>query len=235
MKPWLALLPCALAAACTEKVDQPERTQSLAVAVRLPGGQPLPAPGEPPLPLPAGNADLEFDVQALRPDGSPDDGFEGFVRVSVVPGAVVEVSGDAAQGRNVLLLGGKAANQRVKIRNPRGKTRLWVEDIGYIPDDPAKPRAPTASTMTATASRFFQRIRAVLANDNTENGGTYVRRVPARALRVAATSETCRARRHDALRARIGGGRDELACGADRDAHRGRRFLRYRRERHARV
>lgn len=175
MKPWLALLPCALAAACTEKVDQPERTQSLAVAVRLPGGQPLPAPGEPPLPLPAGNADLEFDVQALRPDGSPDDGFEGFVRVSVVPGAVVEVSGDAAQGRNVLLLGGKAANQRVKIRNPRGKTRLWVEDIGYIPDDPAKPPACANGVDDDGDGEadFPADPGCAFANDNTENGGTY--------------------------------------------------------------
>ncbi|MBK7582143.1 MAG: hypothetical protein IPI67_18295 [Myxococcales bacterium] len=181
-------LVCLLAAAglvssaCTEKLDQqPDRTQSLAVTVRLPNGQPLPQLGEPPLPLPTGLAELDFDVQAVRPDGSPDLAFEGFVRVSSVPGSVVDVSGPGAQGRNVLLLGGQALGLKTHVSNARGATRLWVEDIGYIPDDPAKPPA-CANGLDDDGDGlvdFPKDPGCAFANDATENAGTYAAGVSA--------------------------------------------------------
>lgn len=168
----LVLGVCACAPAT---VEQPERTQTLKVTVRLPNGQPLPKPGEAPLPLPADLVELDFDVQALRPDGSPDTGFEGYVRVSAVPATVVDVVGAGAQGRNVLVLGGAALNQKTHLRNARGATRLWVEDIGYIPEDPGKPPA-CANGIDDDAdglSDYPEDPGCAFANDNTENPGTF--------------------------------------------------------------
>ncbi len=145
------------------------------VNVRLPSGDPLPAISDPPLTLPTGPVDLDFDVQAFTGDGSPNVGFQGFVRMSAVPGAVVSVTGDAASGRNVLLLGGQALNQRITIDNARGPTRLWAEDIGYIPEDPSKPPACSNGVDDDDDGLvdFPQDPGCAFANDDDEDGGTY--------------------------------------------------------------
>jgi hypothetical protein len=160
---------------CTEQKKPPERTERLEVAVRLPSGDPLPALGEPPLPLPAGNVELDFDVRALKADGSLDAGFNGFVRMSAVPGAVVSVTGTAASGRNVLLLNGEAQNQRITIDNARGATRLWAEDIGYVPELPDKPPACADGIDNDTDGDldFPKDPGCAFANDDTEGGGSY--------------------------------------------------------------
>lgn len=86
-------------------------------------------------PLPANRGDKdevwEVSIEARSPAGDAT-GFEGMVRISVEPGAVVAVKGDGAQGRNILLKNGKATAE-VFVTAVYGPARLWVEDIGYIP------------------------------------------------------------------------------------------------------
>jgi hypothetical protein len=168
------LLGASLVGCGTENNPPADRTQTLRVTVRLSSGQPLPQVGEAPLPLPTGLVDLDFDVEALGADGQLDP-LSGFVRISSVPGSVVEVTGDRASGRNVLLLDGSAMNQHVRLRNARGSTRLWVEDIGYIPADPEKPPA-CANGIDDDGDGLVdypQDPGCAFANDDTENGGTY--------------------------------------------------------------
>jgi hypothetical protein len=160
---------------CTDKSEQPERTERLLVAVRLPNAAPLPALGEPPLPLPTGPVELDFDVQAIDADGQFDPSFNGFVRMSAVPGAVVSVTGSAASGRNVLLLNGEALGQRITVDNARGATRLWAEDIGYVPEVPEKPPscADGIDNDEDGYVDFPTDPGCAFANDNTEGPGTY--------------------------------------------------------------
>lgn len=160
---------------CTEKSEQPDRPERLLVTVRLPNGAALPALGEPPLPLPSGPIDIDFDVQAIDAEGQVDPTFNGFVRMSAVPGAVVSVTGSAASGRNVLLLDGQALNQRITLDNARGATRLWAEDIGYVPEVPEKPPscADGVDNDEDGTIDFPNDPGCAFANDNTEGAGTY--------------------------------------------------------------
>jgi hypothetical protein len=159
---------------CTEKLDQPERTQSLRVTITGVNGAPYDPTG-PVLPLPTELAELDFDVEALGPDGARDVAFEGFARVSVVPGAVVDVVGPGAQGRNLLLLGGVAAGLKTRVRNARGGTRLWIEDVGYVPGDPAQTPA-CANGLDDDGDGdvdYPEDPGCAFANDQTENPGTF--------------------------------------------------------------
>ena len=56
------------------------------------------------------------------------------MRLSLAPGTVVQVTGTGMMpsARNLLLAGGKATGvvQGTAIYGP---SRLWVEDIGYVP------------------------------------------------------------------------------------------------------
>lgn len=170
-----------LAAGCTEKVEQPERTQSLHVIVTDVNGAPL-DPSAPPLPLPGGEVDLGFIVEALRPDGTRDTGFNGFARVSAVPGSVVQIGGPCASGRNVLLLNGVAecppappAAHRAIVRNARGATRIWAEDVGYVPEDPGKPPACANGVDDDGDGNvdFPEDPGCAFANDDSEGSGTF--------------------------------------------------------------
>ncbi|MCA9594869.1 MAG: hypothetical protein KC776_16225 [Myxococcales bacterium] len=181
MKPLWALAGACLALACTAKRDIPEQTAALYVEVTLPNGDPLPGVNDAPLPLPIGEVDLDFSVRALLPSGDPDTAFKGFVRISATPGAVVSVTGDRATGRNVLLLDGQAVGQHVRIRNARGPTSLWAEDIGYVPVDPEKPPecADGIDNDKDGTIDYPQDPGCAFANDDTESGGTYAAGVSA--------------------------------------------------------
>jgi hypothetical protein len=173
-----SVLGLVLAGCGGEQVAQRERTQSLRVTVRLPNDQPLPGPEDDPLPLPTGDTELELDVEALAADGSRDETFEGFARLSAVPGAVVAVIGDRASGRNVLLLKGVAEKQRVLVKNARGVTRLWAEDVGYIPADPSNSaKMPSCANGQDDDGDglidYPQDPGCAFANDDSETSGSY--------------------------------------------------------------
>lgn len=172
----LAPVLCGLALGCSEQKPLVERTERMRVSVRLPNGDPAPGPDEPALPLPPGAiAELSIDVEALRADGMLDTSFDGFVRIAVEPGTVVELSGDRTQGRNLVLLDGVAQNQLVRIRNPRGSTRIWAEDIGYVPVDPLLPPkcANGIDDDGDGTVDFPEDPGCAFANDDTEIAGTY--------------------------------------------------------------
>jgi hypothetical protein len=175
MRRSLVLFAVAACACGTYSNPPPEQTERLHVTVRLPNGVPLPTASDPPLALPTDAVAIEFDVQALDKDGAPAPDFAGFVRISAVPGSVVEVQGDRAQGRNVLLLDGIAENQTAQVRSARGPTRLWAEDIGYVPEDPGlPPRCADGQDNDGDGLVDYPNDPGcAFANDNSETGGTY--------------------------------------------------------------
>lgn len=175
--PAVLLLPALLAAlGCSSSVPvDDQRVERLRVAVRMPDGSAVP-PQTAPLPVPLDGAqELQVDVTAELIDGKTAAVFDGFVRLSVLPGVVVEVSGDGAVGRNVLLQHGVAQNQRVRVRATRGPTRLWAEDVGYVPEDPsALPRCANGVDDDQDGLVDFpEDPGCAFANDGTETSGNF--------------------------------------------------------------
>ena len=91
-------------------------------------------------PLPANTGDssifVAVEVQAIDTTGAKID-FDGTARVSVEPGAVVQVytADGEPTARNIRLKNGKAT-AIVELTAVYGETRLLVEDLGYRPVDP---------------------------------------------------------------------------------------------------
>jgi hypothetical protein len=167
--------------ACGLEKPLPERTERMRVTLRMPNGDPPPGLEDPALPLPTGVAELVVDVEALRLDGSLDESFGGWVRISVEPGTVVELVGDRARGRNLDLEAGVALGQLVRVRNARGHTRVWAEDIGYEPGDPlASPACANGIDDDDDGELDYPgEPGCAFANDNTETGGTHATGVSA--------------------------------------------------------
>ncbi len=131
---WLA--PCAaLLGGCTESGDPPAVGHFRVVVTTVNGDAPPPV--EAPLPANAGDSNelWAFTVEAIGVDGQPDTGFDGAVRVDLEPGAVMDVTGATASGRNVLLEAGRGEGVAV-VTAMFGSARLWVEDLGYQPAPP---------------------------------------------------------------------------------------------------
>lgn len=171
----LAVVACGLAS-CTVNKPIEERTEALYVNLRAGDGSALPGVTEPPLPLPLDEeVEILVDLIARLPNGAKDDGFNGYVRISVEPGVVVSVAGDRANGRNIVLLQGEALAQRVRLRNPRGPTRLWAEDVGYVPV--SVDENPACSDGIDNDGDglidFPYDPGCAFANDDTETGGTH--------------------------------------------------------------
>lgn len=130
-------------------------------------------------------------VRALLADGSVDTNFNGYVRLSSKPGNVAAVTGPTANGRNVLLTNGVAENVGVTILAGYGNTRIWGEDVGYVPADPARvcEKAPCPAWCTvgqpclpACSNGIDDNHNNLVdaldpgcfaPNDDTEDGGTF--------------------------------------------------------------
>jgi hypothetical protein len=132
-------------------------------------------------------------VRALRVDGSLDTSFNGYVRFSSKPGSVQAVSGPNTDGRNVQLHNGVASAVTVSILAAYGDTYITAEDVGYVPADPARVCTSAATCPTrcsvgkpcppACANGIDDNDNGLidyptdpgcyLANDDTEDGGTY--------------------------------------------------------------
>ncbi len=160
---------------CTTQNEILERTEALLVEVRTTDGSALPGADESPLPLPPAEVEFEIDIRARNPDGSLDSSFQGFVRIGAEPGSIVSVSGPRASGRNVLVLDGVAEKHRIVVRNARGSTRIWAEDIGYVPSDPEKPPlcADGLDNDEDGLLDYPQDPGCAFANDDTETAGTF--------------------------------------------------------------
>jgi hypothetical protein len=128
------------------------------------------------------NQSFTFHVEAHRPDGSVDTSFNGFLRASVKPGTVASVTGPNTAGRNVQLVNGVADGVVVQIVASYGPSRIWFDDQGYVPADPARtntagmPNPPQCSDGIDNNGNGLVDFPAdpgcAYANDDTENGGT---------------------------------------------------------------
>lgn len=163
---------------CTVDGVEVPATQTFRVRVLSVDGNELP-PQEAPLPVNVGERDevWEVSVEAVGPDGNPVP-FDGYVRFSVKPGAVSAVESDAGErsGRNLRLVGGKA-NARVFATAMHGPTRLWAEDLGYVPAPegqvPACANGENDDPDEDPFTDFPNDPGCAYADDDTEGSGSF--------------------------------------------------------------
>ena len=131
-------------------------------------------------PLPANTGDrpetLSLQITAVDPTGNRF-GFDGLVRVSVEPGAVIGVvkSDGTVGGRNIRLKGGKASVD-VQVTAVYGDTHIVIEDLGYTPAKAGKTPA-CANGVNDDAEDVLIDFPAdpgcAFANDDSEESGTF--------------------------------------------------------------
>ena len=88
-------------------------------------------PGGPEARLPFTLAGVSYtlDIEAL-----PAAAFrEGWVAIRVQPGDILAVNSPGAIRSNIQLHGGRATGVTVTIAKAYGDTRIWVEDLGFVP------------------------------------------------------------------------------------------------------
>lgn len=124
-------------------------------------------------------ASTTFDLIARKGDGSVDTSFTGWLRVSIKPGAVDEVTGPSAEttsGRNVRVVAGMAKQITVKYRGAFGDVALLVSDLGYdksLVDSPNPACSDGQDNNGNGLIDFPAEPGCEAANDETETGGTY--------------------------------------------------------------
>ncbi|MBI5536159.1 MAG: hypothetical protein HY898_25785 [Deltaproteobacteria bacterium] len=175
--PKLAFAAVAFLAAgsCVVRGQISTETARLQITVLQEDGSPLP-PADQPMPLSLGGMKrFQVVIDAMMRDGSIDTRFNGYVRVSVQPGGVSEILGADVVGRNVLLRNGHADSHMISVVGGYGDTRVWAEDMGYMPADPTKP--PQCSNGLDDNGNGLIDYPAdpgcAFANDDTEDGGSY--------------------------------------------------------------
>jgi hypothetical protein len=170
-----ALLPIFLAfASCTYEGSDITGLSTFVVTVTKVNGAAPPAE-DAPLPANRGDKDEAWEVTIEPRNGLGEPvSFDGMVRLSVEPGAVVGVTGDGAQGRNILIKGGKATAE-VLVTAVYGATRLWVEDVGYVPAQVgAQPACADGLDDDGDVLIDFPADPGcAFANDDTEAEGTF--------------------------------------------------------------
>lgn len=163
---------------CTTEGGTEQATQTFRVRVLTVDGNELPLQSAP-LPVNIGERDeaWEVSVEAVGPDGNPVP-FDGYVRFSVKPGAVSAVESETGErsGRNLRLVGGKA-NARVFVTAMHGPSRLWVEDLGYLPapegQTPACANGENDDPDEDPFTDFPNDPGCAFADDDTEGAGTF--------------------------------------------------------------
>jgi hypothetical protein len=173
----LGALALAVLASCSEAPAKDLGPSTFHVTITsINGSGELPTADKP---LPANRGDTfdtwTFDIEARSPTGRIEP-FDGMVRLSTRPGAVVKVSGDGAIGRNIRLEGGKASGA-VTVTAVYGPSRLWAEDIGYVPAPfgkmPACSNGKNDDAEEDVLIDFPADPGCAYANDDTEEGGSY--------------------------------------------------------------
>ena len=169
----MAALP---AGACADS-QVPEVVSTSHIVVTLAPGSNVGSPTER-LPLTLTSSQTySVNVTAQNGDGTVDKSFMGYVRFSAVPGTVLSVTGPNTDGRNVQLQAGVATNVQVAVLGAYGDTRIWVEDIGYVPADPARTPPPQCANGIDDNGNGLIDYPAdpgcAYANDDTEDGGTF--------------------------------------------------------------
>jgi hypothetical protein len=153
---------------------------TFAVTVTQVNGGPLPTVDAP---LPSSHGlgvdTWSFEIEAHTPTGELATDFNGFVRPSVVPGAVVAVTGPGSLRNNILLQGGKASGT-VQVTAQYGPTNLWIEDLGYVPAVGHTAACANGLDDNHNGLIDFPADPGCYYNDDdTEDGGTYAAGVSA--------------------------------------------------------
>ena len=167
-----------LVAGCVVKGELPDETANLKVVVTLEDGSALPG-SDAPMPILTKGMSRKFkvSVEAKLMSGATDTQFNGYVRLSVHPGAVVSVQGDEAlvAGRNVMMTNGRSPDLVVEVTDTFGESHIWAEDAGYVPADPSKPPACSNGKDDDGDGMidFPSDTGCAFANDDTEVSGTY--------------------------------------------------------------
>lgn len=184
-RPLLVAMPLAIATSaaslgCTDGGSNLTGISSFQVAIPKVNDKDPPTIDQP-LPANIGDKDekWDFDLTAVDAYGKPVD-FDGFVRVRVTPGSVNGVNQEGSLGRNILVTGGKAQGS-VLVTAMYGPSRLWVEDDGFNPVDPGKPPscADGKDNDGDGVIDYPADPGCELANDDTEEGGSYAAGVSA--------------------------------------------------------
>lgn len=140
-------LALAVALACGQSNTLPQQTTSNHILVTFASGNNLGTPASPqPINFNPSNA-YTINLQMVDGANNPvtyDDPASPppYVRISTKPGTVYTVN-SGQDGRNVQLdQNGSASNVAVTIVAAFGQTRIWAQDIGYVPVDLTRPKPP---------------------------------------------------------------------------------------------
>jgi hypothetical protein len=116
----------------------------------------------------------DFTIQAVDPTGKAITDFNGYVRLTVQPGAVDSIDAPGASGRNVLLSNGKVEGT-VTVEAVYGPVRLWADDIGYTPAPPGKvPACSDGKDNNGNGLIDFPADPGcAYPDDDSEDGGTF--------------------------------------------------------------
>jgi hypothetical protein len=137
-----------------------------------------PGTREKPLPLTFDkSAPIPVKIVAFDQNGQIDSSYNGYVRITVKPGTVVELTGPGTNGRNVLMQGGVADNIGVSTAGSFGTTHIWAEDVGYVPVDPRRNPPPQCADGIDNNNNGLIDYPAdpgcAFANDDDENLGSF--------------------------------------------------------------
>ncbi len=128
-----------------------------------------------PLPANIGITDerWEFEVVAVDAAGN-ETGFEGFARFRVEPGSVNAIEGEGAVGRNAFFVDGKSTGTAL-VTTVFGPSRLWVEDVGYVPVPVSAPPkcADGKDNDDDGVIDYPADPGCAFADDDTEGDGTF--------------------------------------------------------------
>ena len=182
MSPRSSLMPLALAAsfvscgdAVRDRIALDRDTPIAFVTVTITQGERGSVAA--PLPYAATAVTYTVHIEAQDSAGAPANGFQGFVSLSVTPGALQLVEGPGVQGRSVQLTNGVADGVRLTFARAYGETRVWAEEEGYVPVDPNRqPPAQCADGIDNDADGridFPADYGCAAPNDDTERDGSY--------------------------------------------------------------
>jgi len=164
----------ATAAGCSGGYGNLRSTSRITVALTS-GDVGTPA-GRLPLDLAKGTP-FAVHIEAHRPDGSVDESFNGWTRVSSKPGAVTPLDGPGTSGRNVHLANGRA-DVSLRVIGAYGDSRIWAEDLGYVPVDPTRNPPPACADGKDNNGDgtidYPNDPGCAYPNDDTEEIGSYV-------------------------------------------------------------
>jgi hypothetical protein len=172
-----ALPLLAFVCGCSPDPFEPVGVSTFAVTVTsINGSADLPT-RDAPLPANRGDKNEEwgFTVEARNASGEFDP-FNGMIRLSVEPGAVmkVESAGADVDGRNILMKGGKASGT-VSVTAVYGHARLRIEDVGYVPVKTGETAACADGSDNDNDERtdYPSDPGCAFADDTTETSGTF--------------------------------------------------------------